>query len=59
MNGAWQFTRRHWVALTSPVWVAGTYVGVAIGFGVAVGVRGAWQDRRRASRAYDQFGDRR
>jgi len=45
--------------LTSPIWVAGAYIGIAIGFGIAVGVRGAWQDRRRVFRPYEQFGDRR
>lgn len=45
--------------LTSPIWVLGIYTGIAIGFGIVVGVRGAWQDRRRVFRPYEQFGDRR
>lgn len=45
--------------LTSPIWVAGVYLGIAIGFGVAVGIRGAWQDRGHRCRYYDRDWSRR
>lgn len=59
MRRAWAFVRRHWLALGSPLWALGVYVGIAAGFGVGVGLRGAWQDRRRVFRPYDEFGSRR